>query len=136
MADAGGYETVDEARAEAVERLQRLATGGALTPEELADRIRRGQSAMTRAGIDQAFVGLPAEPGSDAGSGSGSSASSRPMSSGWAAMEPPPPAAAPPAPVPPVPQSVQVQLGPMPPPYVPPPAGPPPAPRPVPARTF
>lgn len=151
MLEVGGHEPVNEVRAQAVERLQRLAAGGALTAEELTDRTRRVRSAMTRAGVEQAFVGLPAEPGP------GPSASSPPPSLGWAPMEPPPPVPAPgPAPAAPhVPQTQVPQVPPFPPvqqvpspppassgqarpwpaeaqwPYVPP-AGPPPGFRPVP----
>jgi hypothetical protein len=83
MADAGGNDVLDGARAQAVERLHRLAAAGLVSAEQLDDRLRRVQTAMTRAGIDQSFVGLPDEP-------------SQPPSAGWAPIDAPPPAPSPP----------------------------------------
>jgi hypothetical protein len=63
MADLGGSGITDDDRRRAVERLQRHAVpGGALSPDELADRVRRVDLALTRAGIDQVFAGLPPDP--------------------------------------------------------------------------
>ena len=60
MAEPGGTGISEADRLEAIERLKRYAVpGGALSPDELADRTRRVHLTQTLAGIDQVFAGLP-----------------------------------------------------------------------------
>jgi hypothetical protein len=50
----------DTERQQVVDELERLAAAGRVSPDELADRVRRARTVLTRAGLDGILLDLPA----------------------------------------------------------------------------